>query len=52
MQRHPVPPFDLTSAEAKVQAAEDAWNSRDPKRVAKAYSDDSRWRNRNLFFVG
>jgi nuclear transport factor 2 (NTF2) superfamily protein len=52
MQRHPVPPFDLTSAEAKVQAAEDAWNSCDPKRVAKAYSDDSQWRNRNLFFVG
>ena len=52
MQRHPLPPFDLASAKAKVQAAEDAWNSRDPKRVAKAYSDRSRWRDRDLFFVG
>lgn len=52
MQKHPIPPFDLESAKAKVQAAEDAWNSRDPKRVAGAYSEDSQWRNRNLFFVG
>ncbi len=46
------PPFDLTKALAKVQAAEDAWNSRDPKRVAKAYSIDSKWRNRDEFFQG
>jgi nuclear transport factor 2 (NTF2) superfamily protein len=37
---------------AKVQAAEDAWNSRDPQRVAEAYSVDSEWRNRDQFFVG
>jgi nuclear transport factor 2 (NTF2) superfamily protein len=52
MQKHPLPPFDLKSAKAKVQAAEDAWNSRDPKHVAGAYSEDSQWRNRTLFFVG
>jgi len=52
MQKHPLPPFDLESAKAKVQAAEDAWNSRDPKHVAGAYSEDSQWRNRTLFLVG
>lgn len=52
MQRHPLPPFDFESAKAKVQAAEDAWNTREPKRVAAAYSEDSHWRNRDLFFVG
>ena len=46
------PPFDRTKALAKVQAAQDAWNSRDPKRVAQAYSIDSRWRNRDEFFQG
>ena len=46
------PPFDLSSAQAKVQAAEDAWNSRDPKRVARAYSLDTQWRNRSEFFTG
>nr|WP_168566209.1 nuclear transport factor 2 family protein [Crateriforma spongiae] len=46
------PPFDRKSALAKVQAAEDAWNSRDPHRVARAYSVDSQWRNRDQFFVG
>ncbi len=46
------PPFTLESAKAKVKAAEDAWNSRDPKRVAKAYSVDSQWRNRTEFFKG
>ena len=40
------PPFDKSSALAKVKAAEDAWNSRDPNRVALAYSEDSEWRNR------
>ena len=46
------PPFTLESALAKVQAAEDAWNSRDPERVALAYSEDSEWRNRTEFFRG
>ena len=52
MQRPPLPPFTEESALAKVQAAEDAWNSRDPQRVAEAYSVDSEWRNRDRFFVG
>lgn len=52
MQRPPLPPFTRDSALAKVQAAEDAWNSRDPKRVAQAYSSGSDWRNRELFFQG
>ena len=46
------PPFTAESARAKVQAAEDAWNSRDPERVARAYSEASQWRNRSEFFVG
>ena len=46
------PPFTLESALAKVQAAEDAWNSRDPERVALAYTEDSEWRNRTEFFRG
>ncbi|MGI9330434.1 MAG: nuclear transport factor 2 family protein [Gammaproteobacteria bacterium] len=46
------PPFTQATALAKVQAAEDAWNSRDPERVALAYSEDSQWRNRDEFFVG
>jgi uncharacterized protein len=46
------PPFTAESAKAKVQAAENAWNSRDPKRVALAYTPDSEWRNRGQFFVG
>ena len=46
------PPFTLESALAKVQAAEDAWNSRDPERVALAYSEDSEWRNRAQFLQG
>jgi uncharacterized protein len=47
-----VPPFDAKSARAKVQAAEDAWNSRDPRRVALAYTEDSIWRNRSEFIRG
>ena len=43
------PPFTLETARAKVQAAEDAWNSRDPERVALAYTPDSEWRNRSEF---
>lgn len=46
------PPFTQESALAKVKAAEEAWNSRDPERVALAYTPDSQWRNRDEFFVG
>lgn len=46
------PPFTRESAAAKVRAAEDAWNSRDPERVARAYSEDSIWRNRDHFIEG
>ncbi len=46
------PPFDGVTARAKVQAAEDAWNSRDPERVSLAYTPDSEWRNRDDFFTG
>ncbi len=50
--RPPVPPFDEASARQKVQAAEDAWNTRDPERVAGAYTPDTRWRNRSEFLEG
>ncbi|MER5862713.1 nuclear transport factor 2 family protein [Kitasatospora sp. NPDC002040] len=50
--RPPFPPFTAESAAAKVQAAEDAWNSRDPERVALAYTEDSAWRNRDEFLTG
>ena len=50
--RPPLPPFDRESAVTKVQAAEDAWNTRDPERVASAYTVDSAWRNRDAFFAG
>jgi nuclear transport factor 2 (NTF2) superfamily protein len=50
--RPPLPPFTAESAQAKVQAAEDAWNTRDPERVALAYTEDSEWRNRAEFFFG
>ena len=46
------PPFTAETATAKVQAAEDAWNSRDPQRVSMAYTEDSDWRNRDEFFRG
>lgn len=52
MNRPPLPPFDAVSAAAKVQAAEDAWNTRDPEKVAAAYSADSVWRNRDRFVTG
>ncbi|MGH8860685.1 MAG: DUF1348 family protein [Jatrophihabitantaceae bacterium] len=51
-ERPPVPPFDRESATQKVQAAEDAWNSRDPERVALGYTQDSTWRNRETFVQG
>ena len=47
-----VPPFTLETATAKVQAAQDAWNSRDPHRVSMAYTEDSEWRNRSEFLRG
>ena len=50
--RPPLPPFDLESAIVKVQAAEDAWNTRDPYRVSLAYTEDSQWRNRDQFVTG
>ena len=50
--RPPLPPFTLESATQKVRMAEDAWNSRDPKRVSMAYTPDSRWRNRAEFING
>ncbi len=46
------PPFTYETAKVKVQAAENAWNSRDPKRVALAYTNNSQWRNRDEFFQG
>ena len=46
------PPFTLETAIAKVRAAEDAWNTRDPHRVSEAYSEDSEWRNRDQFLQG
>ena len=50
--RPPLPPFTLETARQKVQAAEDAWNTCDPERVASAYTEDSQWRNRDEFFQG
>jgi nuclear transport factor 2 (NTF2) superfamily protein len=50
--RPPFPPFTLETAQQKIQAAENAWNSRDIERVALAYTIDSQWRNRNEFFSG
>lgn len=48
----PLPPFTEETARAKVQAAEDAWNTRDPNKVALAYTEDSEWRNRSEFLHG
>lgn len=52
MSRPPIPPFTDGTAKQKARAAEDAWNSRDPARVALAYTPDSRWRNRSEFLRG
>src|SRR5690242_3187642 len=52
MSRPPFPPFDAATAIQKVRAAEDGWNTRDPARVALAYTPDSRWRNRAEFLTG
>jgi nuclear transport factor 2 (NTF2) superfamily protein len=50
--RPPFPPFTAETAQIKVKAAEDAWNTRDPARVAAAYTEDSEWRNRDEFIRG
>jgi len=52
MSRPPLPPFTVESAAQKVRMAEDAWNTRDPARVALAYTIDSVWRNRSEFLQG
>lgn len=52
MPRPPLPPFTADTAAQKARMAEDAWNSRDPARVALAYSEDSWWRTRSDFFTG
>jgi nuclear transport factor 2 (NTF2) superfamily protein len=52
MSRPPLPPFTQETANQKVRAAEDAWNSREPTRVAQGYTEDSRWRNRAEFLHG
>jgi uncharacterized protein len=52
MTRPPLPPFTLATAREKVRLAEDGWNTRDPQRVALAYTIDSRWRNRAEFVTG
>lgn len=52
MSRPPLPPFTAETAATKARLAEDAWNSRDPARVALAYTEDSRWRNRSELFQG
>ena len=51
-KRYPLPPFTLETALQKVQAAEDAWNSRDPEKVCLAYTVDTEWRNRTDFING
>ena len=51
-KRFPIPPFNMETAQQKVQAAEDAWNTRDPERVSLAYSVDTEWRNRTEFING
>lgn len=51
-QRPPLPPFTEETARQKVQMAEDAWNTRDPKRVSMAYTQDTEWRNRDTFLNG
>jgi nuclear transport factor 2 (NTF2) superfamily protein len=50
--RPPLPPFDPDTALVKVQAAEDAWNTRDPHKVALVYTEDCQWRNRDVFVTG
>lgn len=51
-KRYPIPPFTAESAMQKVQAAEDAWNTKDPEKVCMAYTTDTEWRNRSEFLRG
>lgn len=51
-QKHPLPPFTAETAKEKIQMAEDAWNSCDPVKVSKAYTENSEWRNRDTFITG
>ena len=51
-KRHPLPPFTAETAALKVQAAEDAWNTRNPHAVSLAYTEESQWRNRDRFISG
>ena len=51
-QKFPLPPFSKEDAIEKIQKAEDAWNSKNPENISKAYSIDSEWRNRNVFVNG
>lgn len=52
MKNNLIPPFTKETAKAKVQIAEDAWNSKNPVKVSKAYTIDSKWRNRDVFLQG
>jgi uncharacterized protein len=52
MQLHPLPPFNEETAIQKIQKAEDAWNSKDPIQISRAYTVDTEWRNRNQFING
>ena len=51
-KRYPLPPFTLETAQQKVQAAENAWNTKDPEKVSLAYTIDTEWRNRTEFIHG
>jgi len=51
-KRFPIPPFDFETAKQKVQMAQDAWNTKNPEKVAGAYTIDTEWRNRDLFING
>ena len=51
-EKHPLPPFTEATARKKIQAAEDAWNSKDPMKVSMAYTQDTEWRNRSQFIRG
>lgn len=51
-KKYPLPPFTEETAKQKIQMAEDAWNSQDPIKVSKAYSEDTEWRNRDQFING
>lgn len=51
-KKYPLPPFSLEDAKEKVQLAENAWNAKNPEKIALAYSPDTEWRNRNTFING